>query len=49
MWQIELINDLGDIIDVFTIDNEEVTCDDIAERNWSLADGDIIRIEKLED
>lgn len=44
MFTVELINSVGCVIDSFSIDTEELTLDDIAERNWCLADGDKIEI-----
>lgn len=46
MWRVELINSIGYLLDECSIDVEELTLDDIAERNWCLADGDEIRIKK---
>lgn len=47
MYVVTLYNGIGLPIDDFYIDVDEVTCDDIAERNWCLADGDKITIEKV--
>lgn len=46
MWNVELQNDVGLEIAFASIDQEEITLDDIAELGWSLSDGDKIIILK---
>lgn len=49
MWNVRLVNNIGDTIDERYFEVEELTLDDISGINWCLADGDSIVITKLGD
>lgn len=46
MWKVELVNNIGCVIDECFVEEDELTLDEVAKRNWCLVDGDTIKITK---